>query len=131
MILWSAGKACRVRRCQEWLGRGCVGAASGVGEGGDAGLDGLIAAGGHLVHVGELGAGAVEADFEPLGFAEPAVGFGFGDAGDEVVADLDQAWPDGRVWSQQWAAQAPLTELTAWFGQVGALSGWRADSLLG
>jgi len=44
-------------------------------------LDGL-AAGADLVHLGELGAGAGEADFES---------FGFGDAVDEVVADLDQA----------------------------------------
>ena len=79
-------------------------AAGSVGEGGDAELDGLVAAGGDLVHLGELGAGAGEADFQSFGFTEPAVGLGLGDAGDEVVADLDQARPGGGVWPQEWAA---------------------------
>jgi hypothetical protein len=52
-----------------------------------------------LVHLGELGAGAGEADLEAFGFAEPAVGLGLGDAGDEVVADLDRAGPGGWVWA--------------------------------
>ena len=75
-----------------------------VGEGGDAELDGLVAAGGDLVHVGELGAGAGEADFQSFGFTEPAVGLGLGDAGEQVVADLDQAGPGGGVGPQEWAA---------------------------
>ena len=45
-----------------------------------------------------FGAGAGEADFQSFGFAEPAAGLGFGDAGDEVVADLDQAGPGSWVW---------------------------------
>ena len=40
----------------------CAGAAGGFGEGGDAELDGLAAASDDLVHLGELGAGAGEAD---------------------------------------------------------------------
>ena len=64
----------------------------------------VCAAGGDLVHLGELGAGAGEADFESFGFPEPAVGFGLGDAGDEVVADLDQTWPGGGVGAQERAA---------------------------
>src|SRR5438034_11786528 len=74
-------------------GRVRAGAAGGVGEGGDAELDGLAAAGGDLVHLGELGAGAGEADLQSFGLSEPAAGLGFGDAGDEVVADLEQAGP--------------------------------------
>jgi hypothetical protein len=63
-------------------------------------LDGAVAAGGDLVHLGELRAGAGEADLQALGFAEPALGFGFGDSGDEVVADLFEAGPGGRVGAQ-------------------------------
>ena len=65
-------------------GRGCAGAAGSVGEAGDAELNGLVAAGGDLVHLVEFGAGAGEADFQSFGFTEPAVGLGLGDAGDEV-----------------------------------------------
>ena len=79
-------------------------AAGSVGEGGDAELDGVIAVGGDLVHLREFGAGAGEADFQSFGLAEPAVGLGFGDPGDEVVADLDQAGPGGWVWPQERAA---------------------------
>ena len=43
-------------------GWGRAGAAGGFGEGGDGELDGLIAASDDLVHLGELGAGAGEAD---------------------------------------------------------------------
>ena len=78
-------------------GRGCAGAAGSVGEAGDAELNGLVAAGGDLVHLVEFGAGAGEADFQSFGFTEPAVGLGLGDAGDEVVADLLQAGPGGWV----------------------------------
>jgi hypothetical protein len=81
-----------------------AGAAGGVREAGDAELNGLGAAGGDLVHLSEFGAGAGEVDFQPFGLAEPAMGFGFGDAGDEVVTDLDQPFPGGRVRSQEWAA---------------------------
>jgi hypothetical protein len=83
-------------------------AAGGVGEGGDAELDGVVAVGGDLVHLGEFGAGSGEADSESFGFTEPAVGLGLGDAGDEVVADLDQAGSSGWVWPQQRAAQAAV-----------------------
>jgi hypothetical protein len=40
--------------------------------------------------VGEFLAGAVEADLEAVDLAEPAVLPGFGDPGDEVVADFDE-----------------------------------------
>jgi hypothetical protein len=80
------------------------GAAGGVGEAGDAELDGVGAAGGDLVDLGEFGVGAGEADLEAFGLAVPAVGFGFGDAGEEVVADLFEARPGGGIGSQQRAA---------------------------
>jgi len=94
-----------------WLsGRVRAGAAGSFGEGGDAELDGLAAASHDLVHLGELGAGTGEADLQSFGLSEPAAGLGFGDTGDEVVADLDQAVPGGRVWPQERAAQGALTE---------------------
>ena len=62
------------------LRAGGAGAARGVGERGYAELNGLSAAGADLVHLRELGLGASQADFQPFGFAEPAVRFGFGDA---------------------------------------------------
>ena len=91
------------------MGGAC--AAGGVGEGGNGEVDGLAAAGGDLAHLGELGLGAGEADLQAFGLAEPALGFGLGDAGDEVVADLDQAGSGGGVGAQQRAAQAALTEM--------------------
>ena len=71
-------------------------------------MDGVAAAGGDLVHLGEFGVGAGEADLEALGFAVPAVGFGFGDAGEEVVADLFEAGPGGGVGTQQWATETTV-----------------------
>lgn len=46
----------------------------------------------------------------PVDLAEPAFALGFGDAGDEVVADLDQAEPLGGVWPEQGAAHTGLSE---------------------
>ena len=62
-----------------------------------------------------------ETDAESFGFADPAFAFGFGDAGGQVVADVDQALPLVGVDSQQWAAEAPLTELTPGLGRSGSL----------
>ena len=69
-------------------------------EAGDAEVDGGGAAGGYLVHLGELGPGSGQADFQAFGFAEPVVGLGFGDPGGQVVADVDQAGPLGGVGAQ-------------------------------
>lgn len=52
--------------------------------------------GGEFVELGELGAGG-EADFESFDFTEPSLAAGFGDAADEVVADLVEAAALGRV----------------------------------
>ena len=62
------------------------------------------AAGADLVHLGEFGVRAGETDLEALGLAVPVVGFGFGDAGEQVVADLFQPWAGGRIRAQQRAA---------------------------
>ena len=90
-----------------WSGVG-GGAAGGLGEVGHAELDGVGAAVGDLVHLGEFGPGAGEADLEAFGFAEPAVGFGFGDAVDEVVADLFEAGSGCGIGPQQRAAQTAV-----------------------
>jgi hypothetical protein len=79
--------------------------------------DGGAAAGGDLVHLAEFLPGGGEADLQALGFAGPAFVLGFADAGDQVVADLGQPRPLGRVGPQQRAADAPLTELTPIFQQ--------------
>ena len=62
------------------MGRVAGGAAGGVGEAGDAELNGLGAVGADLVHLGEFGVRAGEADLEALALAIPAVGFSLGDA---------------------------------------------------
>jgi len=51
---------------------------------------GACGVGRDLVELGEFLAGAGEADLQAVDFAEPALLAGFGDAGEQVVADLDQ-----------------------------------------
>src|ERR1022692_3296576 len=63
------------------------------------------------VDLGELGLCSGEADAQSFDFAGPAFVFGFGDAVDEVVADVGQACSLVRVWPEHRAADAPLTEL--------------------
>ena len=75
------------------------------GGSGHAEVDGGGGAG-PAVDLGELVFGAGEADFEAFGFAEPALLFGFGDAGEEVVADLGDAGALGGVWPVHGAPQA-------------------------
>src|SRR4029077_7706711 len=84
------------------------GTSGGVGEAGDAELDGCGAAGADLVHLDEFGVRAGEADLETLGLAVPAVGFGFSDAGEQVVADLFEGRRGGGIGSQQRAAQTAV-----------------------
>jgi hypothetical protein len=72
-----------------------------VAEGGHAQIDGRGgAARGRDLELGELVVGGVEADLEALDLAELALFLGFGDAGDEVVADLGQAGELARLWPQ-------------------------------
>ena len=79
-----------------------------VGEGRHAEADGCVAAGDEPVDLGELGVGGGEADFEPFGFSEPALLFGFDDAGGQVLADGGQPWPLGGVDAEQGAANAAV-----------------------
>ena len=82
------------------VGTGIAGgdvAAGGFGVAGYAQVHRGVTPSGDLVHLGEFGAGAGEADLQALGLAEPAVGLGFGDAGDQVVADLDEPGAFGGV----------------------------------
>ena len=72
---------------------------------------GGAAPGGDFVHLGELVVGGGEADLKALGFAGPAFAPGFGDAGDQAVADLGQLRPLRGVGPQEGAADAGLTEL--------------------
>jgi hypothetical protein len=50
-----------------------------------------------LIELAELLLGASEADLETFDLAEPAFRLGFGDADDQVVADLAKPRPLGRV----------------------------------
>ena len=89
-----------------------TGACGGEGGGGDVAVGGdaevhvLGAARLGEVGLGELVVGGGEADLESFGFAGPAFAFGFGDAGAEVVADLLQAVPLGRVDAEHGASDA-------------------------
>jgi integrase len=87
------------------------GAAGDLAEGGDPEADHAGPAG-PFVEFGELALGGGEADAQALGFAQPALLLGFGDAGGQVVADLGQAGPLGWVCAQEGASDAPLTEPT-------------------
>ena len=101
-------------------GRG-RGASGEVAVAGDAECDGGAASLDCVVDLCEFVFGCGETDAESFGFADPAFAFGFGDAGDEVVADLFEAGPGGGVGTQQWATEAPLTELTPGLGRSGSL----------
>lgn len=96
-----------------WSAEGQGGGAGGdVAVGGDAEAHGGGPAG-PLVELGELvpGSGG-EADAQALGLAEPALPFGLGDAGGEVVADVGQAWPLAWVDAEGGASNAAFSELT-------------------
>jgi hypothetical protein len=62
-------------------------------------------------------------------FSQPALLFGLLQAVDEVGVDLPQSRRLGRVNPKEWTPDAPLTELTAVFEQVGALHWGCVDSL--
>jgi hypothetical protein len=62
-----------------------------------------------LFDLGEFVVGADEADLESFDLAESAFTLGFGDAGGEVVADLDESLALGGVGPEHGAADACLT----------------------
>ena len=69
-----------------------------MGAGWDAELDGLSGSGaGHLLDLGEFGAGSGEADLEAFDFAEPSFAAGFFDPGQQVLADIEEALALGGV----------------------------------
>jgi hypothetical protein len=89
-------------------GNGRDGGGGRVAVGGHAEADGLGAAGGGALDLGELVVGGGEADLEPFGFACPALLPGLGDAGRQVVADaLEPLLLDG-VDPQERAADAAV-----------------------
>ena len=93
---------------------GTDGAAGNIAETRYAQVRGGVEAGGDLVHLNKLVAGAGQADFHALGFGEPAVGLGFGDARLEVVKEAGYCRDDrrsppvviGAVRSLQWTVLA-------------------------
>ncbi|MFF0001227.1 hypothetical protein [Streptomyces avermitilis] len=64
-----------------------------VSEGGHAEVNGRSASGDEDVELDEFGVRCGQADLEPFGLAAPAFAFGLGDAGDQIVADIDEAGP--------------------------------------
>ncbi|UQA90670.1 helix-turn-helix domain-containing protein [Streptomyces halobius] len=87
--LAGAGAAVQSAGVMRVLGRD-DGPAGDIAEGGYAEVDGGGPAS-PLVELGEFLHGAGEADLEPFDFAEPLLSFGFGDAVEQVVADLSDA----------------------------------------
>ncbi|MGW7018062.1 hypothetical protein ACWGGS_01560 [Streptomyces decoyicus] len=69
----------------------------------------------------ELLLGAGQADLETFDLAEPAFGLGFGDSGDQVVADLGKPCPLGGVRPEERASDASVL-MNAW-GPEGACAG--------
>lgn len=58
------------------------------------------------IELAELVLGTSQADLETFDLAEPAFCLGFGDSGDEVVADLGKPCPLGRVRPEEGASDA-------------------------
>ncbi len=63
---------------------------------------------GELLELGEFVACSGEADFQAFNFSEPALAAGFGDASEEVVADLGEPVALCRVGSEQGTTDAGL-----------------------
>lgn len=90
--------------------RGCIDHyASITTHGGDAKVHGRVLPVAPI-ELAEL-LGASQADLETLDLAEPAFRLGFGDSGDQVVADLGKPSPLGRVRSEERAPDTGLSEL--------------------
>jgi hypothetical protein len=64
------------------------------------------------IELPELLLSASQADPETFDLAEPAFRLGFGDAGDQVVADLAKPRPLGRVGPEERASDAGFSEPT-------------------
>jgi hypothetical protein len=79
-----------------------------LGEGWHAQVGGGAAAGGGVVHLGELVPGCVQVGLAAFGLAEVAVAFGFFDAYRQVQDDLGEAGSLGRIGTQERAADAGM-----------------------
>ncbi|MEW2567801.1 hypothetical protein [Streptomyces sp. NPDC047070] len=77
----------------------------GGGDRGDTKVDNAVT-GGLSVELGEFLLCFGKAHLEPFHIAEPSFAFGFGDAGEEVVADLDETVTLGGVGPEHRAADA-------------------------
>jgi hypothetical protein len=71
-----------------------------IGEHWHADVDHCAAAD-DLVDLAEFLLGACEVNLESFNLTEPAFTFGFGDAGHQVVADLDNPVAHGRIGAEQ------------------------------
>ena len=63
------------------------------------------------IELAELLLGAGQADLETFDLAESAFRLGFGDSGDQAVADLGKPCPLGRVRSEERASDTSVPEL--------------------
>lgn len=79
---------------------GGVGSAD-IGEGRHAEAHCCVASGNEAVELGEFGVRRGQADLESFRLTAPALAFGFGDASDEIVADVNESCPLSRVWSKK------------------------------
>ena len=92
------------------------------------------------VDLSELVFGSGETELESFDLTEPAFTLGFGDAGDQLVADLGDAGPLGGVGPVEGASEAAFSELGLFahivrFGVAGTMEacrrppgGWSLDS---
>ncbi|MET8435947.1 hypothetical protein ABZV61_24780 [Streptomyces sp900116325] len=82
--------------------RGCAGGADGsVSDGRHPQVDRCRAPGDEVVELGEFLLCSGKADLEALDLTAPAFALRFGDAGDQVVADVDQPSLLGRGRSKE------------------------------
>jgi hypothetical protein len=82
-------------------------------------------AAGRRLELGDLIVRCGEADLEAVDLAEPALAFGFSDAGDQVVADVDESRLLRRVRSQERASDAGVLVDAA--GSIGPTAGAQGD----
>lgn len=73
----------------------------------NAEMDG-VGSTGHFIELGELVLRSYEADLESFNFAGPPLTFSFGDPGEQVVADLEDAGSLDRRRAKEGAAQATV-----------------------
>jgi hypothetical protein len=95
----SGPASCASQSSDRVVGGGCdggCGAAGNLGEGGRVEVS-VSGASGHLLDLVHLLTSSREADLEAVYLTEPALLSGFGDSGDQIVANLDQPRALGRV----------------------------------